>query len=334
MTGKERVAASGRATAGLMGGPTPLHPADRLGAALGLPAGALWVKRDDLTPLAGGGNKVRKLDYLCADAIARGADLLLTGGGPQSNHVRLTAAAARRLGLDCHVVLAGDSPPRASGNLVIDALLGPTVAWAGAGGLAIVAQALADTEAQLRREGRRVYAIPIGGADAVRSQGYLTAAAELTGACPDLALVVVPAGSGGTQAGLAAGLGSHELVLGVNVGAFPDVSTRIYALAGRTADLADRPRPAGTPRVDERYTASGYGAELPEVLAAMRLAARTEGLILDPIYTGKALAGLAAGLREGSLSLEGPVVFVHCGGAYGLLSDRYSQWVAGETTPK
>ena len=175
-------------TAGLMGGPTPLQAADRLGAALGLPAGGLWVKRDDLTPLAGGGNKVRKLDYLCGDALARGADLLLTGGGPQSNHVRLTAAAARRLDLDCLVVLAGDPPARASGNLGIDALLGPTVAWAGAGGLATVEQVLADTAASVRRQGRRVYAIPVGGADAVGSQGYLTAAAELTDACPELAL--------------------------------------------------------------------------------------------------------------------------------------------------
>ena len=313
-----------------MGGPTPLEPADRLGAALGLPAGGLWVKRDDLTPLAGGGNKVRKLDYLCADALARGADLLLTGGGPQSNHVRLTAAAARRLDLDCHVVLAGDPPARASGNLVIDALLGASVQWAGAGGLAAVARALGDAEADLRRQGRQVYAIPIGGADAVGSQGYLNAAAEPTGALPELALIVVPAASGGTHAGLSAGLGSHEKVLGVNVGAFPDVAHRVQALAARTADLARRPRPAGVPRVDERYTAAGYGAALPEVLAAMRLAARTEGLILDPVYTGKALAALAAGLHEGSLSPEGPVAFVHCGGAFGLLSDRFSHWAAGD----
>ena len=244
--------------------------------------------------------------------------------------MRLTAAAARRLGLDCQVVLAGEPPGRASGNLVIDALLGPTVAWAGAGGLATVEQALADTEAELRRRGRKVYAIPVGGANAVGSQGYLDAAAELTCALPELTLVVVPTASGGTHAGLSVGLGSHDRVLGVNVGAFPDVADRIRVLASRTADLAGRPRPAGVPRVDERYTSAGYGAELAEVLDAMRLAARTEELILDPVYTGKALAAVAAGLREGSLLPEGPVVFVHCGGAYGLLSDRYSHWVSDE----
>src|SRR5690348_3882329 len=123
-------------TVGLLSGPTPVQRADRLAVAIGLAPGGLWIKRDDLTPLAGGGNKVRKLDYLCAAALAARADVLVTGGGAQSNHVRLTAAAGRRVGLDVVAVFTGEAPPVASGNVVIDALLGLTMIWTGTAGLA------------------------------------------------------------------------------------------------------------------------------------------------------------------------------------------------------
>jgi L-cysteate sulfo-lyase len=315
---------------GLMLGATALQPADRLGAAIGLGAGQLFVKRDDLTPLAGGGNKVRKLDYLCAEAIATGADVLVTGGGPQSNHVRATAAAARYLGLDAVAVLSGDPPPAASGNLVIDGLLGASIVWTGLRTLVEVETAIEAEGERLAAAGRRPCVIPAGGANALGSQGYVAAAAELREQLPDVDLVVTAASTGGTQAGLAAGLGTHEQVLGIHVGAFPDVRERIQRLAGQAAALAGLPAPTGAARVDPRFAAAGYGTELDAVRDALRLAARTEGLILDPVYTGKALAGLAAGLAEGSVSRDGRIVFLHSGGAFGLLSSRYSQWAVTE----
>jgi D-cysteine desulfhydrase len=316
-------------TAGLLHGPTPLDPADRLGAALGLAPGQLWIKRDDLTPLAGGGNKVRKLDHLCAAALAAGCDVLVTGGAPQSNHVRLTAAAARRLGLSVVAVMSGDAPPRASGNLVVDALLGVELVWTGRARLTEVEAALDHVAARLTAAGRRPYVIPLGGANPLGSQGYVDAADELMWQLPNLDLVVVPASTGGTQAGLVAGLGSHERVLGVSAAAFDDIEARVGRLAGQAAALAGREPPTGRPNVDLRYAAAGYAAEVDAVAEAMRLAARTEALVLDPVYTGKALAGLAAGLAEGTVAPAGPVVFVHCGGAYGLLSDRFAGWAAG-----
>jgi 1-aminocyclopropane-1-carboxylate deaminase/D-cysteine desulfhydrase-like pyridoxal-dependent ACC family enzyme len=315
----------------LLSGQTPVETADRLGAAIGLAPGRLWIKRDDLTPLAGGGNKVRKLDHLCAAALAAGADVLVTGGGAQSNHVRLTAAAGRRLGLDVVAVFSGEAPPDASGNVVIDALFGLTMIWTGKADLVDVEAEIATVSDRLAASGRRPYAIPIGGADRVGSQGYVLAAAEIQAQVPDVDLVVVPAGSGGTHAGLVAGFGDHERVLGVNVGAFQDVAGRVARLADQTAAFAGRPNPSGSAHVDERYTDAGYGAEVEDARAAMRLAARTEGLVLDPVYTGKALAALIAGISERSIDAGTRIVFVHCGGAYGLLSARYSNWIADWT---
>ena len=171
--------------------PTPLEPADRLGEELGMEPGALWVKRDDLTGLGGGGNKARKLEYLCADAVGSGADTLVTGGGLQSNHVRMTAAVANRLGLACTVVLAGERPPTATGNVVLVELFGPEIVWAGLqGGPApragpvqmdyyAIEAAIDTTYDRLAAEGRMPYRIPIGGASAVGALGYVRAATEL-----------------------------------------------------------------------------------------------------------------------------------------------------------
>ncbi|HEX2273780.1 MAG TPA: pyridoxal-phosphate dependent enzyme, partial [Acidimicrobiales bacterium] len=163
--------------------PTPMEPLDRLGAHLGMAPGRLWVKRDDVTGLAGGGNKARKLEYLCADALAQGCDTLVTGGGRQSNHVRMTAAAANRLGLGCTIVLNAERPEVPMGNLLLDELLGPDIVWAGDGTTQLdyygVEAAIADTARRLAGEGRRPYAIPIGGASAVGALGYVRAGVEL-----------------------------------------------------------------------------------------------------------------------------------------------------------
>lgn len=330
--------------------PTPLEPADRLGAALDMEPGALWVKRDDLTGLGGGGNKARKLEYLCADARERGADTLVTGGGPQSNHARMTAAVANRLGLACTVVMAGRRPDTAAGNVLLLELFGPDIVWAGSAGLRgpngvlsegpmdyyAIEAAIEDTCARLVTEGRRPYRMPIGGASPVGALGYVRAAAELReqaaaafdGGQPDV--VVVADGSGGTHSGLAAGLGDLELVLGVDVGARPDLETQVPAKAAEAARLAGLPAPRGAVRLDLDRVGAGYGAPTAECREAVLLAARHEGLILDPVYTGKALAGLVAARRAGSITASTRTVFVHTGGMPALFAPAYASWGRGD----
>ena len=202
--------------------PTPLEPAPRLAGALGLGPDDLWIKRDDLTGLAGGGNKIRKLEWTVAAAIAAGADALVTTGAPQSNHARLTAAAGARLGLRVVLVFPGDPGGAQSGNLALDGLLGARIAWAGDVGLAEAADAVV---AQLRAEGGRPALIPFGGSSGVGARGYVACARELQQQLPDLDTVVVALGSGGTMAGLVAALGPDK-VLGIDTGAMPDPCPR------------------------------------------------------------------------------------------------------------
>jgi D-cysteine desulfhydrase family pyridoxal phosphate-dependent enzyme len=309
--------------------PTPVEPMDRLGAALGMPAGSLWVKRDDLTGLGGGGNKARKLEYLCADALARGCDTLVTGGGLQSNHVRITAAAANRLGLACTLVIGADEPPVASGNVLVDLLLGAEIVWAGPLDSAATDAAVAEAGERLAAAGRRPYCIPVGGATAVGAQGYVAAADELAAQVPDVDVVVVADGTGGTHAGLAAGFGDHGRVLGVDVGARPDLGERVAALAAEAADLAGRPAPAGRPWIDHARAGEGYAVPTEECREAVLLAARLEGLIADPVYVGKGLAGLVAAVRDGRIARDARVVFVHTGGMPALFDPVYEPWVRG-----
>ena len=318
--------------------PTPLEPMDRLGARLGMGPGRLWVKRDDVTGLAGGGNKARKLEYLCADALEHGCDTLVTGGGAQSNHVRMTAAAANRLGLQCTIVLNGRRPEHPTGNLVLDELLGPEMVWAGHDGELDYYGVEAAIEAACRRlaaEGRRPYAMPIGGASVVGATGYVRAGLELRAQDPELDLVVVADGSGGTHAGLVAGLGDHRAVYGVDVGARPDLDTQVPAKAVEVARWAGVAEPVGDPGpgelpaavVDHDRFGPAYGAPTDECRAAMRLAARAEGLILDPVYTGKAMAGLVAGVRTGRIPRQARVVFVHTGGLPALFASGFPDWL-------
>jgi D-cysteine desulfhydrase family pyridoxal phosphate-dependent enzyme len=310
--------------------PTPLERADRLGAALGMEPGALWVKRDDLTGLGGGGNKARKLEYLCADALAQGCDVLVTGGGAQSNHVRMTAAAADRLDLDCTVVIAGPRPDPPTGNAVLVELFGPDVVWAGGGELMdyyAIEAAIDEVADSLAAGGRRPYRMPIGGATAVGALGYVRAATELREqADAALDLVVVADGSGGTHAGLAAGLGDMGLVLGVDVGARDDLDTVVPAKAAAVADLAGLPTPGGEVRVDRGRIGGGYGVATSACREAVVLAARTEGMVLDPVYTGKAMAGLIAARRNGSLRPDAMTVFLHTGGMPALFAGAYASW--------
>jgi D-cysteine desulfhydrase len=301
---------------------------DRLGAHLGFAPGRLLVKRDDLTGLAGGGNKARKLELLCADARAAGADTLVTGGGRQSNHARLTAAAANRLGFACTIVLSSDPSDRPTGNVVIDELLAPEIVWAGPLDYeALEARIRAEAE-RLRDAGRRPYPIPIGGASTIGALAYARAADELCAQAARPDLVVVADGSGGTHAGLVAGLGDHGAVLGVDVGTRPDLATAVTDMAAAVATADGRPAPRGAARIDVDQIGAGYGAPTDACLEALRLTARLEGIVLDPVYSGKAMAALIAATRDGRIDpAEAAVMFVHTGGLPALFSPRYASWI-------
>jgi D-cysteine desulfhydrase family pyridoxal phosphate-dependent enzyme len=308
--------------------PTPLEPMERLGARLGMEPGALWVKRDDATGLAGGGNKARKLEYLCADAIAQGCDSLVTGGGRQSNHVRMTAAAANRLGLSCTIVLGADEPSMPTGNVVLDHLLAPEIVWAGDLDYYAMEDAIEATCARLAAEGRRPYPMPIGGASTVGALGYVLAAHELLGQVDgELDWVVVADGSGGTHAGLLAGLPPTVRVLGVDVGTRPDLDEQVPAKAKEVAAFAGFSGPTGPVLIDHDRFGPGYAAPTDECREALDLAARAEGLILDPVYTGKAMAGLVHARRTDVIADDARVVFLHTGGMPALFAASYASWV-------
>jgi D-cysteine desulfhydrase len=307
--------------------PTPVQPMDRLAAAIGLPAGRLWVKRDDLTGLGGGGNKVRKLEHLCADALAQGCDTLVTGGGRQSNHVRMTAAAANHLGLACTIVLGSDPPDEATGNVVLDRLLGPEIVWAGPLDYYDLEAAIEAAADRLRDAGRRPYAMPLGGASTIGQLGYVRAALEVRDQLPDTTLIVTADGTGGTHAGLVAGWGDQDAVLGVDVGTRPDLDDVVPREAAAAAALAGLPPPTGTCRIDHDRVGDGYGAPTAACREALDLAARHEGLLLDPVYSGKGMAGLVAAVREGRVPDQGAVVFIATGGLPALLTPRYTEWV-------
>ena len=308
--------------------PTPLHPMDRLGDHLGLPAGTLWVKRDDLTGLAGGGNKTRKLEYLCAEAIAQGADTLVTGAGVQSNHCRQTAAAAAKLGLRCSLVLGGKRPPDASGNVLLDLILGAEIVWQegdlfGGG----IDAAIERRAAELAQQGAKTYSIPVGGSNAVGALGYVRAAQEIQTQLPDVDLVVFGTGSCGTQAGLAAGFGDHSKVLGIRIGEREDMEGLVKEKAAETAVLAGLEKPVGHVQVGHGYLGDGYGQINAETIEAIELAGRLEGLICDPVYTGKTLSGLIGCYESGRIPKDARTVFVHTGGVPGLFSERFkSVW--------
>jgi L-cysteate sulfo-lyase len=294
--------------------PTPLEAAPRLARALGLGATDLWVKRDDLTGLGGGGNKVRKLEWLCGAALARGADTLVTCGARQSNHARLTAAAGARLGLRVVLVLAGSAGDPGDGNVALDGLLGASVVWAGDVAHEALDPLASDVLDRLRREGARPELIPYGGSSVLGARGYVDCGRELLDQAPDLATVVTALGSGGTMAGLVHALGARR-VLGVDCGAIGQPVETVATLVGGLGGAA--PDPAAL-RVRLDQVGAGYAVLTEPVMAALTLAARTEGLILDPIYTGRALAGLMSAVAEEEIKPGERTVLLHSGGLPGL----------------
>ena len=307
--------------------PTPLEPAPRLSAELGVD---LWIKRDDCTGLAGGGNKTRKLEFLLGEALEQGADTLITQGAIQSNHVRQTAAAAVRFGLACEIILENRTGNQAvdytgSGNVLLDRLLGASIRMVPAD---TDMNAEMETNAQAcRKRGGTPYIIPGGGSNPVGALGYVDCALELAGQANDEGLVidrlVTATGSAGTHAGLVAGMavsGADIPVLGIGVRA-PKArqEENVFKLAVETAALMGHRERVTRDMVfaDCDYVGAGYGLIDQAVIDALKLAARTEGLLLDPVYTGKAMKGLIALARAGAFQGE-TVVFLHTGGAQGL----------------
>ena len=305
--------------------PTPLEMLPRLTAHLGGPQ--LWAKRDDQTGLATGGNKTRKLEFLVAEALAQGADTLVTCGAAQSNHARQTAAAAARFGLACTLVLRGEPPPQAQGNLLLDELLGAEIVWAGADDLTARLEETADA---LRSRGRRPCIVPYGGSNPVGVCGYVAAMEELLAQAAQAGLsfdhIVLASSSGGTQAGLtvaARALNYRGRILGISVDLPADpLRRRMAELATATADHLGLPLTFAPEdfAVEDGYRGGGYGVISDLEREAIRLLARTEGLLLDPVYTGRAFGGLIDLIRRGAFSPRERVLFWHTGGVAGLFA--------------
>jgi L-cysteate sulfo-lyase len=309
--------------------PTPLEPMKGLARRLG--AHRLFIKRDDCTGLATGGSKTRKLEFLVGDALQQGADVLLTHGAVQSNHVRQTAAAAAFVGMACEAILeerVQDAPAayHESGNVLLDHLFGIRLHRV-PGGTAMDAalEALAGT---LREQGRKPYVIPGGGSNALGSLGYVDCVLELQRQCDAMGLrkphLVHATGSAGTQAGLVAGvhaLGLGWPITGIGVRAPREVQeTRVFELAQRTLALLGvaQPLPRNQVVADDRFIGAGYGIPTDSMIEAVTLLARSEGILADPVYTGKGLAGLFEMVRNGRFQPDEDVIFVHTGGAAGL----------------
>jgi len=305
--------------------PTPLRPLLRLSQALGGPE--VWIKRDDLTGLGLGGNKIRKLAFLLAEAQRQHADVIMTTGAQQSNHARQTAAVAAMLGLPCVLVLRGDPPAKPQGNYFLDLLLGAEVRWSGDRPLL---QALDAEAAALRQEGRHPYVITYGGSSALGACGFVAGIAEVAMQAQALGItfdaIVFASSSGGTQAGMAAGVRALELptrVIGISISE-PASSFRpdLARLTNETAALLRLDLAFSDDDFDVRdaYLGQGYGIVTDVEREAIRFAARTEGQLVDPVYTGRALGGLMDLIRRGEFSPSQRVLFWHTGGAPALFA--------------
>lgn len=310
----------------LLGAPTPLEHLPRLSEYLGRD---IFIKRDDVTPVALGGNKLRKLEFLAADALRNGADVLLTAGAIQSNHVRQTAAVAAKLGLKCVALLENpigttSANYLSNGNRLLLELMGTEI---------IMVDALHAPDAQLEEQatlleaqGFRPYVVPVGGSNALGALGYVECAQEIahqSEGVVDFAAVVVASGSAGTHAGLAVGL---ELLLPdtelVGVTVSRNVADQLPKVEKIRAELARSLAVTSSAPITlwDDYFAPRYGEPNEEGMEAIKLLARLEGIFLDPVYTGKAMAGLIDGIAQNRFRREGPIVFVHTGGSPALFA--------------
>lgn len=308
-------------------GQTPLEFLPRLTKELGGPN--IWIKRDDLLGLAGGGNKTRKLEFLVADALVQGADTLITCGAVQSNHCRLTLAAACKEGLRCYLVLEervpGSYNAKASGNNFLFQLMGVAGVTVVPGGSNLM-EAMEKVAADVREKGGKPYIIPGGGSNAVGTMGYVACAEEIIAQAFDKELnidcVVCTSGSGGTHAGLAVGFWGNNTgipVVGINISR-PNETQRplIYKDAKATAERLGLDFPEEVVECVEGYVGPGYSLPTQEMVEAVELMARTEAILLDPVYTGKTFSGLIGLIRQGRFKKGQNVVFVHTGGSPAL----------------
>jgi D-cysteine desulfhydrase len=306
--------------------PTPLHPLPRLSVAWGGPE--IWVKRDDLTGMAVSGNKVRKLEFVVAQARAEGADVLLTCGGQQSNHCRATAAVAASTNLKCHLVLTGQPPQRLEGNFFLDRLLGAEISFVDTEDLDSLNLELAKLADDYRARGHTPFIIPLGASDEIGAMGYLAAAQEIVCQCEEQNIsfdaIFCTLGSGGTYTGLMLGreiFGLGSRIVGINVRCDRPyfVAEVAKILAGILKRYGYRAKARAEDIISlEDYVGLGYAKNRQEELEFIARVARLEGLLVDPVYTGKALYGLYHEIRSGRLTRGQRVLFMHTGGIFGL----------------
>ena len=309
--------------------PTPLQEAPRLAEAIGLDR--LLIKRDDLTGLAMGGNKARKLEYLLADALAQGADVLVTTGAPQSNHCRLTAAAARVAGIDSHLVFRDQPIEEVQGNMLLDQLFEAT--WSFAGDRP-PDECMAEVAARLRGEGRHPYVIPPGGSNGRGALGYVRCAFELTeqlrSAGEEPRYVVCAGGSCGTLSGLTLGLAlaqSKAQLAAVSISrSVPDRVAKARNVMAESCAILEVQPPDVVPLIIDGYVGPGYGMQTELSRRGLEVAARTEGIVLDPVYTAKAFGGLMGEIEAGRIKRGDLIVFVHTGGMPALFADPKLYW--------
>lgn len=313
--------------------PTPLEPMENLSRLLDGPN--IWVKRDDCTGLAGGGNKTRKLEFLMADAEQQGADTIITQGAVQSNHARQTAAIAAKLGYECYLLLenrTGSDDPDflANGNVLLDDIYNARLSDFPAG--TDMNQEMLSLAEELRVAGKKPYIIPGGGSNRIGALGYVNAAYELVGQCNDQGLkvdhIVHATGSTGTQAGLVTGLTAIHSgvdVMGISVRAPKEVQEEnVYRLARETAELIGSSTALNRSDVvaNSDYVGEGYGMPTDGMIEAVEMTARHESILLDPVYSGKGMAGLIDLVRQGFYRREENIVFIHTGGAQALSGYR------------
>jgi L-cysteate sulfo-lyase len=310
--------------------PTPLEPMERISRALGGPN--LWIKRDDCTGLSSGGNKTRKLEFLMADAVEHKADTIVTQGATQSNHARQTTAIAAKLGMECHILLedrTGYEDPAYvyNGNVLLDQLHGATISGRPAD--TDMNAAMEELAQILRDDGKKPYIIPGGGSNEIGALGYVNAAIELTTQANDRSLridhLVHATGSSGTQAGLVLGMEGMNTgipVYGVGVRAPKQKQEEmIYSLAQRTAEyMGLNPDVVARDKVvaNSDYVGDGYGLPTSAMVEAVKMMAQYEGILLDPVYSGKGFSGLIDLIRKGHFKQGENVVFLHTGGSISL----------------
>lgn len=311
--------------------PTPLQPLDRLSSTLNGPR--LWIKRDDLTGTPLTGNKVRKLEFVVQRALEQGADTLITCGGLQSNHCRATAVVAAQLGLSCHLLLRGEPEVPNDGNAFLAELVGARISVISEAEYAReLPRRLAQLQSDYQSLGHEAYIIPTGASDGVGLWGYYSAAAELLNdfSAHNIrpSLVCCATGSGGTHAGLALGLA--HLQANIPVKGYAVCDSRTYFENKSARDICQwyelyfpQEVPVIPPLdINDSYIGAGYGQADASVYAAIKLLARTEGIILDPVYTGKAFAALLDQVERGEFQSASDIVFIHTGGIFGLYPYR------------